>query len=672
MIRKKRVLFHSDFALAKTGFGRVMKTLLSHLYSTDKYELHHLCCGTRENSPELNITPWKSHGAITSDQAKLQQASANPQSARSLGYGSETIDKIISEIKPDIYIGTQDFWGVDFTIDKPWFNKITSCIWTTLDSIPILPAAVKKASSIKNYWVWSNFAEKALAAIGHKHVKTVHGPIDSKFFFKLDNKQRSEIRKRNNLPDDSVIIGFVFRNQLRKLVPNLMEGYKMWKDRNPNLKNTYLLLHTSFSEGWNIKSQADQYGVNTKEILTTYICHKCGQYEVKSFDDRVDKFQKKPDGSFVLNEIGEKIELEINAEHKNCGICGSEKSQQTTNVAHGVTEPQLNEIYNLMDVYVHPFTSGGQEIPIQEAKLTELITLVTNYSCGEECCEPEACSLPLSWSKYIEHGTEFIKASTYPSSIADQLDVFIKMPDDKKKKLGKSARKWALENFSINKIGKFFEQFIDSSRLIDENEPQQDPVAQEVKENPYALVDSSLPDTEWLKELYKNILGRADINESDEGLRYWISELSKGTQKNQIEAYFRNVAQQGAKEKSESQKKVSIEDLLNKNNKKRLLYAMPQSLGDCFLSTAIFPSLREMYPDHEWDIYVASNPEFKSVFDGNNNITKWIPYNQQMDNQLLMEGIGEHKGWFDICFTPYVSTQRIIDYVHNGQNKLLM
>ena len=160
MIRKKRVLFHSDFALAKTGFGRVMKTLLSYLYSTDKYELYHLCCGTRENSPELNITPWKSYGAITSDQAKLQQASANPQSARSIGYGSETIDKIISEIKPDIYIGTQDFWGVDFTIDKPWFNKITSCIWTTLDSIPILPIAVKKASSIKNYWVWSNFAER--------------------------------------------------------------------------------------------------------------------------------------------------------------------------------------------------------------------------------------------------------------------------------------------------------------------------------------------------------------------------------------------------------------------------------------------------------------------------------------------------------------------------------
>ena len=44
-------------------------------------------------------------------------------------------------------------------------------------------------------------------------------------------------------------------------------------------------------------------------------------------------------------------------------------------LAKGVSEKELNEVYNLMDVYCHPFTSGGQEIPIQEAKLTELITL---------------------------------------------------------------------------------------------------------------------------------------------------------------------------------------------------------------------------------------------------------------------------------------------------------
>jgi hypothetical protein len=79
-----------------------------------------------------------------------------------------------------------------------------------------------------------------------------------------------------------------------------------------------------------------------------------------------------------------------------------------------------------------------------------------------------------------------------------------------------------------------------------------------------------------------------------------------------------------------------------------------------------------MYNEEEWDFYVASNPEFRNIFDGNKNITKWIPYAREMDNQLIMEGIGDHGGWFDICFNPYFSTQRLIDYVHNGKNKLLM
>jgi len=668
-MRKKRILFHSDFALAKTGFGRVMKALLSYLYKTGKYELHSYCCGSRQGSPELSLTPWNSHGCIPNDE---RANSKNDNDQRALAYGSVLLDETISSLKPDIYIGVQDIWGVDFSIEKPWFNKITSSIWTTLDSLPILPTAVKRAPNIKNYWVWSNFAEKALHKLGFNHVKTVHGSIDPAPFYKLSDEEKKLIRKKNNLPEDAFIIGFVFRNQLRKSVPNLMEGYKLWKERHPEIKNTYLLLHTSLSEGWNIKAQADQHGINTKEILITYVCHACSQYEVKSFDDRIEKFEKNQDGSYLLDNNSEKVENPISLEQKDCPHCNAKKTQHTTNVGKGVSEQQLNEVYNLMDVYVHPFTSGGQEIPIQEAKLTELVTLVTNYSCGEECCEDAANSLPLDWAKYIEHGTEFIKASTLPSSIADQLDYFLSFTKDKRNDMGKAARKWAIENFSVEMVGKFFENFIDNSPFIDDDIFNNLNKKDSKNHNPNAEIDSNLPNDQWVKSLYEKILDRASIPSSDDGFLYWMREISKGVPRNQIEDYFRHVAKKELSSSDNGDKKISIEDLLEKNDKKRLLYAMPESLGDCFLSTAIFPSLREMYNEKDWDIYIASKPEYKDVFAGNRHITKWIPYSSQMDNQLLMEGMGKHKGWFDICFTPYVSTQRIIDYVHNGVNKLLM
>jgi len=670
-MRKKRILFHSDFALVKTGFGRVMKTMLSYLYKTKKYEIHHVCCGISQGAPELEATPWKSHGGVSSDPQKAQQASKDPSISRIAGYGGQTIDDYVKSIKPDIYIGIQDFWGVDYSIEKNWFNKITSCIWTTLDSLPILPSAVKKAKDIKNYWVWSNFAEKALHKLGHSHVETMHGPIESDCFYRLTDEERKKLRKTNNIPEDSVVIGFVFRNQLRKLVPNLMEGYKIWKDRHPEIKNTYLLLHTSFSEGWNIKSQAEQNGVNTKEILTTYICQNCGKYEVKSFDDRQTVYEKQKDGSFKLNKNGQKIELPLSAEGKSCGLCKAQASQRTTSIGFGVTEAQLNEVYNLMNVYVHPFTSGGQEIPIQEAKLTELITLVTNYSCGEECCEKEAYSLPLEWDKYLEHGTEFIKASTKPQSIADQLDYYTNMSQDEKREWGKKARDWSINNFDIQNVGKKIEKFLDESPLIDEKNENNFLQKDEKEHNPNATIDQKLPNKEWIKSLYENILTRV-VEDDDEGFLYWMDQLSKNVPREQIENYFRHVAKKDVDEKNSTNKKSGIQNFILNNSKKKLLYVIPKSIGDCFLSTAVISSLRKLYDFENWDLYVASESKFKSIFDGNKNITNWIPYMPEMENHILMEGSGEHNGWFDICFTPHISTQRSMNYIHNGINKLLL
>jgi hypothetical protein len=60
-----------------------------------------------------------------------------------------------------------------------------------------LPSAVKKAKDIKNYWVWSNFAEKEFKRLGFDHVKTVHGAIESKFFYKLPDEERKKLRLKN-------------------------------------------------------------------------------------------------------------------------------------------------------------------------------------------------------------------------------------------------------------------------------------------------------------------------------------------------------------------------------------------------------------------------------------------------------------------------------------------
>jgi glycosyltransferase involved in cell wall biosynthesis len=612
-VSKKKILIQTDFSLVKTGFGRSAKALLSYLYKTGKYDLVHFCVGMNESSPDLLRTPWKSIGTLPSSPEKLEEINKDPKLSKIAHYGAYYLDEIIEKEKPDVYIAAQDIWGVDFAVGKHWFKKINSAIWTTLDSLPLLPTAVELAPEIKNYWMWSSFATNEMHRLGHKHVKTVHGIIDTKNFKKLSPEERKELRKANNIEEDAYVIGYVFRNQLRKSAPNLIEGFKLFRDKNPHIKNAKLLLHTSYAEGWDLRSLADEHKVNWEDILTTVICSKCRKYEVKSF--------KRP--------------------NDQCRFCNTKGSVNTTGVGLGVSELELNEIYNLMDVYCHPFTSGGQEIPIQEAKLTELITLVTDYSCGEEMCSKPANSLSLDWNEYREFGTSFIKATTKPDHIAERLEEVHSMDASQKDRMGRAARNWALENFSVQSVGSKIEEFIDSCKPVDkENYPKPE------KKDPYAKIDEPKNAVKWLKTLYKKIL-KTTVTSKDEGLQYWLTELSNGVPAAKVEQYFRSVASQDNHKVKEQLLKDKLSD-----NKNRILYLIPLGETEVFVSTSLFKSIKELYPNH--DLYVASSPNNKLILAGNDHVHKFLKY-EQIFNHLELLKDEDGNDLFEAIYTPHLN-----------------
>ena len=477
----KTILFHSNNSRAFTGFGKHCKNILQYLYKTGKYKIIELANGSQWSNPTTNNKPWESRGSLPDNQALLQQLNSDPHRARQAGYGAEMIDAAIKEFKPDIYIGVEDIWAFAGYWDKPWWDKLNHMIWTTLDSQPILPQALEAAPKTQNFYVWSSFAEKDMVKEGHDHVKTLHGSVNTEDFYKLPNSNRNELRKKYNL-SDNFIVGFVFRNQLRKSVPNILEGFKIFKKDCPKAK---LLLHTHWSEGWDIPRLIKEKNINPEDILTTYFCKACSNYEIRPFTGQDQK----------------------------CGHCGTEKVLNTTNVTHGVDEEQLNEIYNIMDVYCHPFTSGGMEIPIFEAKLTELVTLVTSYSCGEDSCTAESGGIPLDWAEYREPGTQFIKASTYPSSIAKQLKKVWQMKAEKRKEIGRKARQFTIDNYSIEAVGKKLEEIIDAMPDIDYDFTWETDAGKKVKfedlldegQRIAVMMPQSAGDVLWVNSLLSNL-----------------------------------------------------------------------------------------------------------------------------------------------------------------------
>lgn len=626
---KKTVVFHSNNSRMFTGFGKNAKNVLRYLYKTGKYNIVEFANSKHKDDPELKTLPWKAIGTLP-ELNKLQSFASDQTKVRSAAYGLIEIDSLIEEVKPDFYIGVEDIWALAPLVQRKWWNE-NCMIWTTLDSLPLYIDAIKIIPKVKHYYAWASFAGKEAERLGYPEgsIKTLRGATQTSSFFRLKDDDRASLRKEFGLSNE-FIIGFVFRNQLRKSVPNLLQGFKIFKEKNPKVK-TKLLLHTHWSEGWDIPKLIKDNELNNEDVLTTYFCKKCKQFEVKPFK-------------------GQKIK---------CRFCDGTDTVETTNITHGVSETQLNEVYNLIDVYCHPFTSGGQEIPVTEAKLTELITLVTNYSCGEDFCTEESGGMPLNWKPYYEPGTNFIKATTLPESIAEKIERVYKMPLSKRQEMGKKARQFVLENLSAEIIGRQLEQIIDNSSCVKWNYN-----CEFVQRNPNYQPPNIDSDVEWLIDIYKNIL-LMTVDANDDGLKNWLNLLKNGRQREEILDYFQKVA---IKENNENAK-IEFSDLLDKEDKgKRILFVMPESAGDVFMSTSLLPSIKKLYPDH--NIYFATKQEYFDILDDNPFVFKKLIFNSFMENLLTMEGHAGGDGYFEIVFLPHVGTQKIFDYQHNGKDKI--
>lgn len=108
--------------------------------------------------------------------------------------------------------------------------------------------------------------------------------------------------------------------------------------------------------------------------------------------------------------------------------------------------------------------------------------------------------------------------------------------------------------------------------------------------------------------------------------------------------------------------------LVDNNTKTKVLFILPESAGDIFLSTSLLESLKELYSESE--IYYACKPEYHSILCNNPYVHKTIPYYPIMENQVAMEGTGDWRGIFDISIMASVFTQRYLNYLNNGKGKI--
>lgn len=635
----KKIIYCSNSSLAKTGFGVHGRTLLTYLYKKG-YKIIEYSAGYKWDDVELKKLPWEAHGTIPNNENELDYCRRDPSILREVQYGSHCFNKLLKE-NPDFdaLIMCEDIWGVSHAIHRDYYDEIKNrtMVITPVDSLPLLPSLVELAPKIPNLYVKAPFAQKELKKLGNDHVKYMPVLIDANQFYPIEKHQRSEVRKSFGIDEDTFVIGFCFRNQSRKLVLTLLEAFSIFKKKNPTAK-AKVFLHTNFGEGacWDIPRAMKYLGINHEDVITTYICENCHKILVSPFK-------------------GDKL---------GCNSCKQERSLKQTTPDFGCDEDELNVLFNIMDFYAQVVNSGGFECPSLQALLAGIPSCATPYA-GTKQFTDSGFTVPIksSLDRFEEH-SGFRKAQPCPKDLAKIISRFYFMPKEEREAFGLAGRDYAVKTFDSAQYCEEVYQWVES---LPKNEGKIN-FTNERNEN-FELPD--IDDTnEFVAACYKGILNiRVDPGSDDiKRIVQEISETDDGKRK--IFNKLINIA----KHENQKEKGVSVGDFIKNPDKKKVLYIIPCSIGDIISSFSVIDSIYEAYPSDEWDVYVSTEPKYTELFDHliGDKIVNVLPFDPAFDRYEILEGAGPHPGWFDVVFHPYVSTQRIMSYIHNGMDKNLL
>ncbi len=608
---KKKVGVYSNSSLANTGFGKHARILLQWL-NANGYDAFEMAAGYRKDEPRLQGLPWRAYG-LSLDDPNLNSQEGLKQLN---GYGAFGLEEVIKKEKPEAIIAIEDSWAWHGLLGRAIYreNPENWLFWSPQDSLPILDAQRDFAKEVKHFAVKAPFAQKAFKELG----------IDVEFWGALSDFKKyyparefgNELRKKSGIDSETLIFGFVFRNQLRKLVTPLIEGFKLFKDKNPDRKSK-LVFHTDPTESWAIPRIQALSGLEKEDIYFTTICPACKDITL---------------GSFI-----EKKTI--------CKCCGRGELHHAK-PDNGISETDLNKVYNTFDGYIHPVNSGGAEFCLSEAIHAGVPAATVNYSYGEMYIDSGLVeSLPFSW--YHEVQSSFKKAHPFPEGICDFMQKIAGMSAEKKKEKSEAARQWALEFFNTEPICQKVATVIDSLSPANYNWE-------------YPCVNPPMPQAEdnetWIRELHGAFFG--DTNPSEQDFNFLKDVLSKGATRESIYKQSQDIARARLNP-------FNPKDYFKDNGKKRLLVGLEKSIGDCIILLNVLDELHKKYDSSEWSLYILTSNENRQIFEHLDYIEGFIPPHQAM-NTYFYEGSAFHEKLVDIYLQPFKATQGQWGWTHNS------
>ena len=220
-----------------------------------------------------------------------------------------------------VVITLGDPWNFDWVPDVLDRTDFTWIAYLTVCSSPLPPSAVEYLRRADAVICASRFGADVLAAALPEVVaEVIPFGVDATVFRPLPT--REDLRAENGL-NDRFVVGFVGRNQPRKQLPVLIKAFAKFHPRHPD---AFLYLHTDVNDmGWDVPGLLDRYGLGDASGITA-------DYSVEN----------------------------------------------------GLSDERMNEVYNMLDVFVLPSMGEGFGLPLLEAMACGVPVATTDYSSNRD------------------------------------------------------------------------------------------------------------------------------------------------------------------------------------------------------------------------------------------------------------------------------------------------
>lgn len=380
-----KVLLTTYSAVAHTSFGRITRDLWRRLVETKKFKVIQHGWFHRQTVADGQV-PWE----IVPTNAGFDE-DGNPMLSDSDRYGAKSLDRYIKMVRPDIVWSLADAYMIPHLVEYQRRYGFKLALWVPVDGEPYpVPFGEGLAGADRIYGITEWGSDLLTHSTGQLCKNIYHG-VDTQVFKPVSAERREQVRKAalaGKYDEDVKIIGFVGKNQFRKM-PWIV----------------YPIQYYLRSGNWAYKP-----GTGTVQLGPYDRTRRVGERPATITRDWMPA--KPINARFWVHSFEQDEGINFRYEEEVWGQHGEVVYTGNLSPVRGLSDLEMNDLYNMFDVYASFSGGEGFGMPLIEAASAGTPVIYTDYSGQAEVGE-RVGGIPVRvGARIVEHGSGIERAVT--------------------------------------------------------------------------------------------------------------------------------------------------------------------------------------------------------------------------------------------------------------------